>query len=98
MILDEILGRIEDYIITPEGRFVGRLDHLFKDAKYVKNGQIVQNDIEQVIIRIERKMGSPPPLKKQYYAKREIGLVSLFAYNSNMSRKWQGNRMENSSL
>ena len=57
MVLDYIHGRIEDYIITPEGRFVGRLDHLFKDAKYVKNGQIIQNDVKQVIIRIEKENG-----------------------------------------
>ena len=52
---DYILGRVEDYIITPEGRFVGRLDHIFKDAKYVKNSQIVQNDLSQVVIRIEKE-------------------------------------------
>ena len=57
MVLDYIHGRIEDYIITPEGRFVGRLDHLFKDAKYVRNGQIVQNDVKQVVIRIEMQNG-----------------------------------------
>jgi len=54
-VLDYIVGRIEDYIFTPEGRFVGRLDHLFKDAKYVKNGQIIQNDVSQIIIRIEKE-------------------------------------------
>ena len=41
-IIDYILGRVEDYIITPEGRFVGRLDHLFKDAENVKKAQLEQ--------------------------------------------------------
>jgi phenylacetate-CoA ligase len=56
-ILDYILGRIEDYIITPEGRHVGRLDHMFKSAKYVKNGQIEQTDAENLVIRIEKEPG-----------------------------------------
>ena len=57
LVLDYISGRAEDCIITPEGRSVRRLGHLFKDAKYVKNGQIVQNDTNSVIIRIEKQNG-----------------------------------------
>lgn len=57
MVIDYIHGRIEDYILTPEGRFVGRLDHLFKDAKYVRNAQIVQNDVDGITICIERENG-----------------------------------------
>jgi len=64
IVLDYILGRIEDQIITPEGRFVGRLSQLFKDAKYVKNGQIVQNDTNRVIIRIEKENGYTGKIEK----------------------------------
>ena len=64
MILDYIHGRIEDYIITPEGRFVGRLDHLFKDAKYVRNGQIIQKDLNSIIIRIEKNDGYSHKIEK----------------------------------
>lgn len=63
-VLDYIVGRIEDYIITPEGRFVGRLDHLFKDAKYVKNAQIVQKDVKRIIIRIEKEDGYSESIEK----------------------------------
>jgi phenylacetate-CoA ligase len=55
LIVDYISGRIEDYIITPEGRYVGRLDHLFKDARHVRNAQIVQSSINSINIRIERE-------------------------------------------
>jgi phenylacetate-CoA ligase len=54
-IVDYIIGRIEDYIITPDGRYVGRLDHLFKDAKYIRNAQIEQRKLNELIIRIEKE-------------------------------------------
>jgi phenylacetate-CoA ligase len=55
MIVEYIEGRIEDYVVTPDGRMVGRLDHLLKDAKYVKNAQIVQENINQITVRIEKE-------------------------------------------
>ena len=51
-IIDKIIGREEDYIVTPDGRFVGRLDHLFKDSHTVKLAQIIQNDLNEIILRI----------------------------------------------
>jgi phenylacetate-CoA ligase len=51
-LIDRIVGRTEDYVLTPDGRLVGRLDHLFKDAVRVKHAQIVQTEIDEVIIRI----------------------------------------------
>ena len=53
-IVDYIVGRIEDYIITPDGRYVGRLDHLFKHANNVRNAQIEQVSINKLFIRIEK--------------------------------------------
>jgi phenylacetate-CoA ligase len=64
MVLDYILGRVDDHIITPEGMYIGRLSQLFKDAKYVKNGQIVQNDTNSVIIRIEKENGYSRKIEK----------------------------------
>lgn len=55
ILLDKIVGRTEDYILTPDGRFVGMLDHLFKDAVKVRMAHIVQHDIEEVIIRIVKE-------------------------------------------
>ena len=55
IIVDYILGRIEDYILTPDGRYIGRLDHLFKDARYVRNAQLEQRRIDELIIRIEKE-------------------------------------------
>lgn len=55
ILVDQVIGRTEDYILTPDGRFVGRLDHLFKDAINVKMAQIVQNKIEEIAIRIVKE-------------------------------------------
>jgi phenylacetate-CoA ligase len=35
-------GRIDDYVLTPDGRLVGRLDHIFKAQFDVAEAQIIQ--------------------------------------------------------
>ena len=48
-----ILGRRDDYIRTPLGTYVGRLDHIFKGAQNIIEAQIVQaaeDKIELVIV------------------------------------------------
>jgi len=57
LLIDSIEGRVEDYILTPDGRFVGRLDHLFKDAVNVTEAQIFQAKLEEVVLRIVRGSG-----------------------------------------
>jgi phenylacetate-CoA ligase len=54
LLIDRVLGRVEDYVITAKGRMVGRLDHLFKDSKNVIEAQVVQNAPGEVILRIVR--------------------------------------------
>ncbi len=54
-LVDRIEGRREDYIATPDGRLVGRLDHLFKDTVNVIEAQILQSEIEQVVFRIVKR-------------------------------------------
>jgi phenylacetate-CoA ligase len=38
----DVDGRIEDYVITPDGRWIGRLDHVFKEQLDVAEAQILQ--------------------------------------------------------
>ena len=41
----DIDGRIEDYIVTPDGRLVGRMDHVFKGRYDIAEAQILQDDV-----------------------------------------------------
>jgi phenylacetate-CoA ligase len=52
ILIEKIIGRVEDYIVTPDGRFVGRLDHLFKDSLNIKEAQIVQRQKDEIVIRL----------------------------------------------
>ncbi|MFA5404088.1 MAG: hypothetical protein WC358_04060 [Ignavibacteria bacterium] len=52
LIIDSIEGRKEDYIFTPDGRIIGRLDHLFKDSVNIIEAQIYQDNIESVELKI----------------------------------------------
>jgi len=45
-------GRKEDYVITPDGRRIGRLDHMFKDMVNIKECQIFQECVERVVFRV----------------------------------------------
>jgi phenylacetate-coenzyme A ligase PaaK-like adenylate-forming protein len=51
-IIDRILGRDEDVIVTPDGRRLGRMDFIFKPISSVLESQIVQDSADSVLIRI----------------------------------------------
>jgi len=48
-------GRCDDYIVTPEGARIARLDYLFKDALNVREAQIVQEQLGEITIRLVRR-------------------------------------------
>jgi len=52
ILIDQVLGRVEDYVLAADGRLVGRLDHLFKDSLNVVEAQIVQREPGVVILRL----------------------------------------------
>jgi phenylacetate-CoA ligase len=56
-IVERIDGRIEDYVLTPDGRKIGRLDHIFKDMVRIRECQIVQNDLSQLTFHVVRGRG-----------------------------------------
>jgi len=51
-IITKIGGRQEDYVLTADGKKVGRLDPVFKGVDSVKLAQIVQTHIDRIELRI----------------------------------------------
>jgi phenylacetate-CoA ligase len=51
-ILTYIDGRVESYIITPDGRQIGKLDSVFKDILTVHEVQLVQKTKNNIIVKI----------------------------------------------
>lgn len=45
-------GRLEDKVITPEGTKISRFDYIFKNTPGVREAQIVQEKVGEIIIRV----------------------------------------------
>ncbi len=54
-VLEAILGRADDYVITPEGTHIMRFDYVFKSAANVKESQVVQDQLGEIRVRIVRR-------------------------------------------
>jgi phenylacetate-CoA ligase len=54
-ILTSVDGRVEDFVLTPEGRKVLRFDYVFKDAANVRDAQVVQRQLGSICLRIVRR-------------------------------------------
>ena len=56
--IDKITGRQDDVLVTPEGKYVGRLDPIFKGmSNCIRETQIIQKRIDYVEIQIVRADG-----------------------------------------
>ncbi len=54
-VFESIDGRIEDYVVTPDGRVVGRLDHVFKSLTDIAEAQIVQVALDRLVVFVVPK-------------------------------------------
>ena len=54
-VIEDIEGRNESYVITPEGSKILRFDYLFKDTYSIKEVQVVQKREGEIILRIVRR-------------------------------------------
>ncbi len=50
--LERIVGRIDDFITTRDGRRIGRLDHIFKGLTDIREAQLIQKSREKCVIKI----------------------------------------------
>ncbi|MCP5042307.1 MAG: phenylacetate--CoA ligase family protein [bacterium] len=44
----DVDGRVEDFIVTPSGSKIGRMDHIFKSMEHVEEAQILQSVPEEI--------------------------------------------------
>ncbi len=52
--LKYIGGRIDDYIVTSDGRRIGRIDHIFKGLENIKEAQVIQDELEHCVIKVAK--------------------------------------------
>jgi len=57
--LKTIEGRIDDYIQTPDGRKIGRIDHIFKGVKGISEAQAIQDDWDHCTIKLINSSALP---------------------------------------
>ena len=68
--LDCLDGRSEDYVFLPDGRKLGKLDHVFKDTRAFREAQIKQNADYSLELRVVAPDGRAP--KDEEIALREL--------------------------
>jgi phenylacetate-CoA ligase len=56
-ILEQIVGRMDDALVTPDGRLLGRLDPVFKGIKGICETQIIQTDVRTLEFHIVKGPG-----------------------------------------
>ena len=68
-VLTRIEGRMDDYVITPEGHRVMRFDYLFKDTMGILEAQVVQERLGEIIVRL---VVDPARAQEEMDAVREL--------------------------
>jgi phenylacetate-CoA ligase len=76
ILIERVLGRVEDYVLTADGRLVGRLDHLFKDSLNVLEAQVLQREPGVVIVRLVRSAAYGPADENAIRAEASLRLGS----------------------
>lgn len=59
-VLEEVVGRIEDVVVGPDGREMVRFHGIFVDQPRVREGQIVQEALDRIRVRVVPAAGFGP--------------------------------------
>ena len=64
-IFTSIEGRVEDYVLTPEGNKIMRFDYLFKDTHTIQEAQIHQEKLGEITIHIVKSNNYTPKTEEK---------------------------------
>jgi len=65
-LVKEIIGRIDDILITKRGAYLGRLDHIFKEMHNIKESQIIQESIDKIVVKV---------VPREEFSEKDIGML-----------------------
>lgn len=71
-LLERIEGRLDDVIVTPDGRRVGRMDPVFKADLSIREAQIVQEALD--VVRVRVVPGAEYGVRQEEDLKRRVSL------------------------
>lgn len=54
IILNTIVGRDDDYILTPDNKYIRRLGHIFHDINGIINVQLIQENVGEIVMKIAK--------------------------------------------
>ncbi len=87
-------GRIEDYVVTPDGRRIGRLDHIFKGQLDIAEAQILQDESGRLRVLVVRRgsytHASERELLKQFRTRVGDEIEIEIAYCDSIRREPNG--------
>lgn len=64
-VITDIEGRNEDYILTPEGGRIMRMDYIFKDTSSIAECQVIQKELGSIILKIVRRTNYKQETEKE---------------------------------
>ena len=95
-IIDNIIGRIDDVVITPDGRELGRVSSIFKEIDGLIETQIIQNDISSLDIYLvcqeEMKKNIYDNIKFSFENKLGINLTLKFHFVKEIKASQSGKK------
>lgn len=87
-------GRCEDYILLKNGARIGRMDHIFKDMVRVREAQIYQKRVGEIVLRIVRSEDytaeDEAALLREAYARVGRDTVIHLEYPDKLARSEMG--------
>lgn len=93
-LVEQITGRVEDVLVLPDGRWMTRLDFIFKGMLKVEEAQLIQDRVDSLLVRIVRQPGFGDDHEKKVleslrsHLGREIGIA--FDYVDSIPRTANG--------